>query len=360
MKIGIMTFWESQNNYGQLLQAFAMQAHLKKEGHEAFLIKFYRIYPVKNKSLIKKLAQLLKGKKKVEDRGFDLFRNRYFSFSEQGYKSYQELIDNPPVADAYICGSDQVWNNTFSVPCEPFLLGFGDKNVKRISYAASIGQKSLSTDTAELFKKHLKNFNGISVRERSSVDICTKIGFNNVVWVPDPTLLFNKSEWCDLLSLSTSEATKQSESIFVYTLANSEITDKQKFIDYSTSMPGVDVIHTSANNDSSGNSYPTINEWVGYISRADYIITNSFHGMVFCIIFNKKFVILPNTGQAAGMNERITSLLGRFNLEDHVMYEFSKEKIDQLFSKEIDWKSINKSISDWGKEGRDFLNKSLN
>lgn len=365
MKIGIMTFWESHNNYGQLLQAFALQAYLKKEGHEVFFIKFHRIAPPKRqpllKQLIKSVIRKIQGDSTSLDhsRGFDDFRKEHLTFSENGYKNYQELLDNPPIADAYVCGSDQVWNNTFKVPCEPFLLGFGPKLTKRVSYAASIGQKEISAETAALFKKHLENFNGISVRENSGVQICQQLGFSETAWVPDPTLLFTKAEWSDYLGININTAVQKKSGIFVYTLANSVINDKQKFIDYSNQMKDVQVIHASANDDSSGTIYPTINEWVGYIRSSDYIITNSFHGMVFCIIFNKKFVILPNTGHALGMNERITSLLGRFNLEEHVMYEFSKEKMDRLFEKEIDWKTINSSIDSWREEGKDFLNKSL-
>lgn len=369
-----MTFWESQNNYGQLLQAFALQTYLKQKGHDVFFIRFYRIPSSKKKSALSRLKfkvilylndhfnlnlELTKAGSPEPDRGFTPFKKQHLKFSPRSYTSLAELQQHPPQADAYICGSDQVWNNTFKVPAEPFFLPFGEASTKRIAYAASIGQKEISPETAQLFKRQLAHFNAVSVREKSSLSICIGAGYKNPVWVPDPTLLFTKQDWLRLLPVPAGNFKPGSKKVFVYTLGNSAIRDKEAYLDYIRAMPGVDMQHASANGDNSGNCFPSIPQWLGLISESDFIMTNSFHGMVFCIIFNKKFIILPNTGAKEGMNERITSLISKFNLEHHMMFGFEKAKMDELMSKETDWDFVNAQIADWRHVAYEFLDEAV-
>ena len=375
MKIGIMTFWESQNNYGQLLQAFALQTYLKQKGHDVFFIKFYRIPSSKKKSALSRLKfktvvylndhfnlnlELTKTGSSEPDRGFSPFKKEHLKFSPRSYTSLAELKKNPPEADAYICGSDQVWNNTFKVPAEPFLLPFGKSTTKRIAYAASIGQREVSAETAQLFQRLLSDFNAVSVRENSSLSICMDAGYKNPVWVPDPTLLFAKTDWLRLLPVPAGNFKAGSKKVFIYTLGNSAINDKDAYLDYIKALPGAEVQHASANGDTSGNCYPSSPDWLCLIAESDFIMTNSFHGMVFCIIFNKKFIILPNTGAKEGMNERITSLISKFNLEQHMMFGFDQAKMDSLMSCDTDWEYVNKQIADWRHVAHEFLENALN
>ncbi|WP_069660918.1 polysaccharide pyruvyl transferase family protein [Arcticibacter eurypsychrophilus] len=374
MKIGIMTFWESQNNYGQLLQAFALKTYLRQKGHDVFFIRFYRIPSAKKKSALSRLKfkvilylndhfdlnlEVTKAGSPEPDRGFTPFKKQYLKFSPRSYTSLAELKDNPPQADAYICGSDQVWNNTFKVPAEPFFLPFGKSSIKRIAYAASIGQRELSPETAQLFERQLSHFNAVSVREKSSLSICTDAGYKNPVWVPDPTLLFAKQDWLNLLPVPRGNFRPESKKVFIYTLGNSAIKDKEAYLSYIRDMPGVEVQHASANGDTSGNRFPSIPEWLGLIAESDFIMTNSFHGMVFCIIFNKKFIILPNTGAKEGMNERITSLITKFNLEQHMMFGFDRTKMDDLMKLDTDWDYVNNQIADWRHVAHEFLDGAL-
>lgn len=372
MKIGIMTFWESSNNYGQLLQAFALQNYLTNKGHEVFFIKFYRIAPpskisitnlIKTRLSIFKKRLLDRDNSKLNpvepDRGFEHFRRFRLNMGSVSYRSLLDLQQNPPVADAYISGSDQVWNNTFKVPCLPFLLPFGDSTVKRIAYAASFGQRELSPETALLFKQYLPEFDAVSVREKSGKNICEDVGYDQAVWVPDPTLLFDKHEWLKMLNIGQSDSGSDKEHVFVYTLGNSAINDKGKYLEHVSKIPNVDVLHATANNDYSGNVYPEVTEWIRLIAHAKFVITNSFHGMVFCIIFNKNFIVLPNTGAAEGMNERIASLITKFSLDDHMMFHYDEERVNRLLQKEISWDEINNSISKWKLVAENFIESAL-
>ncbi len=375
MKIGIMTFWESQSNYGQILQVFALQTFLEQNGHEAFVIRYKLVAPAARKKTVLervrnfKLTRFVnnrryKGKKTFEQvqkpRQFDMFKKEYLKFSAGEYQSVPQLVAAPPEADVYIAGSDQVWNNSFSVSCEAFLLGFGGNETKRLSYAASFGKKELDPVTTQLFERYIGKFNDISVREKSGLEICRKLGVAGT-WVPDPTLLFNREEWLKLLKIpvqpATNNATKQ---VLLYTLGNSAIKDKRQYMQYARKVAGQNVVHVSANEDYAGAHYLTIQEWVAGIQKADFIITNSFHGVVFCIICNRNFVVLPNSGHAAGMNERIDSLLGRLDLTDHLMYEYNQERLDKLRTKNINWQPVNQTIRDWQEDALAFLQRNLN
>lgn len=364
MKIGIMTFWESINNYGQILQLYALQTYLKKRNHDVFAIKFHRIPPVEERKPLLHRIKYFSPKKFIENRakrrekersllydakrGFVDFKQKHISFGDVAYRSLEDLKKAPPVADAYVCGSDQIWNNSFKVSAEPFMLCFGDKNIKRIAYAASFGHKELPVETQDMFRSHIGAFDAVSVREESGLEICrSSLAYQTPYWVPDPTLLFNKAEWINLLDLKPIKAEEGIKQIFIYTLGNSKIGGKQKFIDYAKGLSNTRVFHASANNDFSGNTYPSIYEWLNMIAGSDLIITTSFHGMVFSIIFNRNFIILPNTGAAEGMNERIDSLLGKLDLKDHIMHDFDADKVVALCAKKVDWDVINAKLLEW-------------
>lgn len=372
MKIGIMTFWESKNNYGQILQLFALQTTLNKLGHDSFLIKYRRIAPVNKENLLLKLNPIYLLRlifssirrfirkathKDDEERKFDAFKKEHIVFGEYEYLNFNDLKENPPIADVYVVGSDQVWNNNFSVSAEAFLLGFGDKKVKRVAYAASFGEKTLSEDTKQLFEKYIHDFDSVSVREQSGLDICSSLNVSNPKWVLDPTLLFTKADWSEMLGLS--DTVEVNKSIFIYTLGNSEIVDRDKFIGYVNSLKECRIIHSSANNDISGNILPTIPEWVSNIKNAKMVITTSFHGMVFCLLNNTNFIILPNTGHAAGMNERILSLLILLGLEDHLIEQFSESKVSNIFSKNIDWNQVNTILEHQRQFSIEFIQNAL-
>lgn len=370
MKIGIMTFWESQENYGQLLQAFALQKQLLEMGHEPFLIKFHRVAPASKelKHRIKnfKLARFVKRRLQTigllpskPSRGFDAFRKNHLTIGDNSYFDLKSLYANPPIADAYICGSDQVWNSSFMISCEPFLLGFGPASVKRVAYAASFGNSNLSDDIKIMFEKHLRSFHAVGVRESGGLKLCQEVlNYKDAALVADPTLLFNKEEWSKLLDIKKNDSTKGKKA-FIYTLANSQINDKAKYIEFAKNLPETEVVHVTANNDVGGNLFPTIPGWITEIANANFVITNSFHGMVFCIIFNRNFVILPNTGKAVGMNDRIMSILKKLGLEEHAATDFNAEEMTHLTTKKVDWPSVNQLIKDWAVESKTFLKNAL-
>ncbi len=372
MKIGIITFWESQDNYGQLLQAFALQTYLENMENDVFLIKYRRIPSVKDRTLLERiknfnLKKFLEARfpgitlstlsKPQVDRHFDSFREKFIHFSDTTYDTLEQLKADPPKADIYVCGSDQVWNNTFSVSAEAFLLGFGEPNVKRIAYAASFGMKELPLETERLFQEHIHKFAGVGVREKSGLDICETLGYKSAVWVPDPTMLFEKDDWLRLLPTGKAQKKKAGKRLFLYTLGNSPINDRESYIEFINSLEDVEVFHVSANGDLAGNSYPSIPDWIHTLSESDFVITNSFHGTLFSVLFNKNFIVLPNTGSKKGMNERVISLLERLNIHGRISHEFNRTIVNKLLFKEIDWTEVNKNIKEWKSSTDKFFEK---
>ena len=215
MKIGIITYWWSEDNYGSILQCYALQKYLRDAGYDAYLIRYdarkdetknpnwTRLLKILNPVKLLRFLFYQKSriiyilKKKNNPRNFDYFRNKYINQSEKTYYSYNELVNNPPEADVYIVGSDQMWNFN-NLPLgkikDKFLacfLSFGDADVKRISYAVSFGNEKLNDDFVQEISLQLKKFDYISVREKSGIDICKQCGIHNAKWVPDPTMLLD-------------------------------------------------------------------------------------------------------------------------------------------------------------------------
>ena len=340
MKIGVMTFWWSNDNYGQLLQCYALQKYLRDLGHDAFLIQykpenrkpeksFKRLLKIFNPSKVfqyfsnkKHQKRLIKLQQINLSRNFDDFRSKYIIQSEKKYSSYNELKVNPPEADAYIVGSDQVWSG-LSVEAKEntkvYCLQFAPKNTKRISYAASFGVDSLNEEVLTYIQPMLRGFSSISVRENTGKEICNKIGINADL-VCDPTLLLNKTQWAQLIDCAEKQTKKF---VFLYLLTNTcefSVSELKKWAD----ARNLDLVYVNGNtlfyqtdfdDKNITKSYLTINQWLYYLSNAEYVITNSFHGCVFSLIFSKKIAVVPLTSFLKRTNDRIRSLFSNLDVK---------------------------------------------
>ena len=230
MKIGIVTFWQSDDNYGQLLQCWALQQVLLKMGHEPFLIRYNYHGYYDDAPSWKRLARMIlvwpylkqmKRKRKIElnkinniCRDFDKFRDENLNMSDLYYASPDDLKNNPPQADAYIAGSDQVWAQLVGRKRSmPFFLDFGNFSTKRISYAPSFAMKTYPAKLNGKLKQALEKFDALSVREQDGVDICRNLGYD-VTRVLDPTLLLEKRLYESLMS----QRENQSPFIYIYSI----------------------------------------------------------------------------------------------------------------------------------------------
>lgn len=344
MKIGIMTFWWSNDNYGQLLQCYALQQYLREQGHEPFLIRYdsrpdllpFPVWrkilkafnPIKLSSfirykLIRKIHKIqFNSEEQNYQRQFDSFRKKYIRQSENIYLSYSELKENPPEADCYIVGSDQVWNfyenplNRCKNLLHAYFLDFGLSSTKRISYSASWGTKKISKEFSKEIAPLLKKFDYISVREESGLDICRKCGVPNAEFRCDPTLLLSADYYRKLYQSEEQHNNNPKKYIFIYRLSNPCRFDVESIKKWAKEK-NLEIIYVTANNqyDLYEKVYPTIPQWLSLIDHAEYVITNSFHCCVFSLLFGKKFGVIPLVRSAAGMNTRLETLFNFFNTE---------------------------------------------
>jgi hypothetical protein len=329
MKIGIVTYWRSIDNYGEKLQCYALQTFLKGLGHEVFLIKdtpaktnmkrrithFLLHFSIKKISVLFHLLYYKWRNRRVNKldklypRNFKSFMSQYISSTRKEY-TIDILRNDPPAADIYICGSDQIWNGASPV----YFLDFG-YNVKRMSYAASFGQANIDDENyRNQISTWLKYFDIITVREHSGVNICRKAGRDDAICVPDPTLLLLKTDYMQIVQPFD---TQNKAYLFLYLLGSS-ISIDIKSIYVFAKKEGLEVIYVASQGrfDKYPKVYPTVGQWIFLINNAKYIVTNSYHGIIFSMLMNKPFLALPLRGKYSGMNDRLSTLFNDYKLPD--------------------------------------------
>ena len=327
MKIDVITLHRVRN-YGSSLQTLATQMFLKELGCEAEIIDYYPerysskglLNRLKNKSaklrsnpillLMAKVAITISYYKK--HLVFDDFLRKHINLTSTTYYSEPDLKNRLPQADAYCTGSDQVWNSHWNEGIDrPFYLSFLPDDAYRFSYASSIGNIKLSKDEKQEVAPLLKKYKHISVREDSGVAIIKDMGISNVEQVLDPTLLFNAEAWMPYVS----ERYKGQKYVVTYNLHHDKKIDQ-----YAVELAkkyGLKVLNISYNwHDIVRSGYlvwcPTIEEYLGLIRDASYVVTDSFHATVFSLIFGTKFIdIFPEQASA-----RLRSILKLTNTEN--------------------------------------------
>ena len=346
MKIGIMTCWGSGDNYGQQLQCYALQKYLKQLGHDAYLIRYDKSMDSKRFEFSGKVLRKLKRSYKVfipeywkerrenkrldrerteissqiiHLRNFKDFREKNLSLSKIVYSSYRQLRDNPPEADMYVTGSDQVWHfslSGFGSPKEEmraYMLDFGGKEIIRISAAASWGRTEIPTKWKRHIKPLLHKFNTVTVREASAIELCRQCG-KDAVLVPDPTLYLEAETYRSLYEKN--EVRKPAKDyVMVYWVNNGGHPPMEEIRRWSKERK-LEIEYVTGNGmlDKYPQNYATVQEWLYLVDHAQYIITNSFHACVFSLIFKKRFGAIKINGQESGMNDRLASLFDICNV----------------------------------------------
>ena len=216
---------------------------------------------------------------------------------------------NPPIADCYIVGSDQVWAQLLSKSENSvFFLDFGDEETKRIAYAASFSMSEYPENLRSKLAENLSRLNAVSVRETQGIDICNSVG-TKATKVVDPTLLLGTKAFENI----TAKRMNSNQYAFVYQL-NIASPDEIRWTDARAycSEKHWDMIATASSGYFEGQEilkgakyvYPSIPEWLSLIRYSEIVITASFHGIVFSILFHKNFVYIPLNGVHSGGNAR--------------------------------------------------------
>ena len=316
MKIGIITY-HSAHNYGAVLQAFALQEYLQKQGHDVQIINykikeienFYRLIKFKKskhksinvaKKTIKKVKlHLFERQKLTRKKKFDDFINNKMNLTIP-CKTLAELRNANFDFDLMIAGSDQIWNRKHTKGLKPaYFLDFGKKDAKRISYAASIGEDFISEDDELVFQRYLKNLDMISVREHKAIELIQHLTPKKIEEVVDPSQLLEKEDYEKIIE----HPKIKGDYILVHKMGNpEEIIKVAKRVSEELNLP---IVHNmdkgTFKNELVLSKYMSPGEFLGCIADAKFVITSSFHATSFSLIYGKPFITMPFVGRASRM-----------------------------------------------------------
>lgn len=343
MKIGIITFhWAT--NYGAILQSFALQTILQKMGHTVEIINYkpkkydpslWRF--IRNRHFLHPaiyFRSLKKEQKMVE------FRKKYLCCSKR-YYSIKDLQCDCKSYDVLISGSDQVMNPSFLADGErggsgAYFLDFGHEGAAKISYAVSFGTPKYPKQLLPKASPLIKKFKALSVREKTGVEIIESMGRADAVVTPDPTLLFQAQDYDSLLNIKSADH----KGTLVYMLHNRLHYIKNKLPE------NFSIVKSES-----------IEEWVGAIKNSSHVITNSFHGMVFAILYHVPFtVVLPDVCNK-GMNDRFFTLLSNLGIEDRIIAEYDIDTT--IMDRAIDWEAVDIKMQYLRNQGLNFLRENI-
>lgn len=381
MKVGVVTVHKAPN-YGANLQAYATWKFIVDCGHDCEIIDISlkpegERFPLsrpeyyeKNKIplrvqirlLLRKVLVVLGLKKPsyipppilpAAQKKFDTF-NGLIKYSSH-YETLEMLYACPPQYDLYITGSDQVWNPTQHYCLEPFFLTFVKGEKRKLSYAASIGIEELRNNEKKQFSEWLSSYEAIAVREKVAKDLLEEVtGRNDIEQVIDPTFLLSQEEWQKFAI-----EPKSSESyILVFTLGHNPL-----LIEYALKLKAetgfeVKVVCLMAL-PYDGEEYESITdacprELIGYMSKAELVLTDSFHGTAFSILMKSKnfyTYLFPH----AKRNSRMIDLLELMGLSDHIINNSFSESFELLMARAINHEKVSAIIDSERKRCGEWL-----
>lgn len=377
MKIAIMT-QPLGENYGGIMQAWALQQVLKSEGHEVVTIDrradekgfFYHLARLGYRSLQKAL-----GKRKAPI-NLEKYLSKIFehtnAFVVQNLSMSEPLDSTEKLKahfdrenyDVVIVGSDQTWRPMYSPNIGNFFLDFlQDKTIKRIAYASSFGvdEWEFTEEQTKYCAPLAQNFDAVSVREDSGIDLCKNFLGVDATHVQDPTLLLERS---DYESLFEGKGIPKRSGICTYILDDlfwkrQVLENAQKILSLPCYTNNSVLKDFSKFTPLQCEAYklPCVESWIQGFADADFIITDSFHGTVFSIIFNKPFVSLINPGRGVS---RFYSLLKKMDLSNRMLCDFDQERIIDLLNDSLDYKLIMSKICSIRYGSKLFINSNIN
>ena len=352
-KIGLVTWYDRGPNYGTILQAYSLQKNIEKLGYDCEIIKY------KNTTLLKKIKRIILYVLLL------LFKNKLFRKhikmlkwirnnlkTTQKIRKYSSLKEKAKEYDACVCGSDQIWS-TAEEKIDPFYyLQFINKE-RRIAYAPSIGKDNIGITVKDKFIDYVSQIPYLSVREKRAADVIKNEANLEAKVVLDPTLLLTRKNWQQLLRKN-----EEQKYVFVYFLSRND--ENYHEVEKFAKNNRLQIISTAElyKNFSSSKSMDPI-EFLEQIKNTKYAVTDSFHGPVFSIIFEKQFVVYKRfkDNTKISQNSRIYNLLDMLEMQDRL--KSNNGNIENMFSKAIDYKKVEEKLEIERKKSLYFLKKSL-
>lgn len=359
MRICILT-QPLQTNYGGLLQAYALQTVLKRMGHMTITVNQLRYLPMSVQYLSQYVKNIIKKiigyhapysvdpKKNIQillQKSSDLqhFINTRIDKIDINQKLTRNFCQTNTF-DAYIVGSDQVWRPTFSPNIYNYFLDFtAHADVKRIAYAASFGVDNWEFSARQTRKtfRLVQKFNAVSVREQSGIMLCKRYFNIDAAQLLDPTMLLSADDYRMLYGTVYAE-----QQTVAYILDMSE--QKQNIVNRVCNMTQLPQLRIGCVND----TYQSIEQWLASIDKANFVVTDSFHGTVFSILFHKPFISIANSGRGIA---RFQSLLDLFGLGDRLVNDPSDEDINRLVNQPIDYERVELCLNEQRNNAIKFL-----
>lgn len=361
-RVSIITIFDNPN-FGTYLQALALGLMIEKLGAKAEIVHYERpIWHVFPKWLMKfhflepiylLKAYLRNNKSVIQQHECRKFVAKSIAITHT-YYSYDELAQNPPKADIYMTGSDQVWNTTHNHGVDKsFYLGYAPAGASKYAYAASIGMSSIPTEYVEETRNLLSQYTGISVREHSNIELLASIDIESER-VLDPTLLLNQQEW----PRYARQMTFEEPYLLVYSVESKErdaiVGQVAQKVAKAKGLKIYEVNYfgerKSIPNCDKHFYYATPDLFLALIANASYVVVSSFHGTAFSINFNKDFLsVAPDR-----FSSRIDGILSMTGLESRKVSTLD-DVTDTLINSRIDYSSANKRLQEERETSMMFL-----
>lgn len=360
MKINTITC-HNVYNVGASLQAYALLTYLENLGHQVEIIDYQPGYLVdrhkllyvgnekyRNNLLLKYAYLLCKMPQRLSDLSkknvFDKFHKENYTLTPNRYRTNEDLKLNPPLADIYFAGSDQIWNTLFQNGKDPaFYLDFAPQESIKSSYAASFATESVEYKYKDKVSNWLNNLDNISVREKTGGKILDDMGITNYECVVDPVFLLDKYFW----EKKCKGINYEEKYLLVYDFENnSKVEEISKYIAKKYNLKIWSVFKCQYADKQLKNVGPI--EFITYIKNANIVFSNSFHATVFSIIFNKNFYVINRN---ENINTRMIDLLDTYGILDRIVNNI--KDVDR--SKEIGYKLITPIIENDIRKSKQYI-----
>lgn len=370
--IGIITY-HHYYNYGTMLQALALQEKVEQLGYQAELIDFkqdnslsrYEMLKLRIKRMPvyikerKKYRVLADSREKIKEKNelFEQFYKTYLHVGKKKYTTTQQLMENPPVYDGYVVGSDQTWNPFVANSPEAFFLPFVENKSKKGSYGPSLAVKSLSDEKEKEYRKKLSNFSFLSCREQDGAQLLSRITQKEVKCVLDPTLLLSAKEWGKYYEF---EIPKEPY-ILVYFLG--EKSEHRRAVEKIQKLTNWKIISLpAAYLEMENNDYKKVwggpKEFLSLIRGAALICTDSFHGTMFSINFQRNFFSFckSSDSEESSENSRLYSALNIFGLSNRIIHNMDNLTAEDI---SIDYKNVIPILEEQRRDSIEYLENML-
>lgn len=376
-KVGILTSAQSfGDNYGAVLQAYALSTVLKSMGYEPNIIRYKVEGEYVNHSApiterlkntlfnnemsfhAKKTLVLNKLLHKSVNGVFYNFVEKNLSFYNSDFIGFKELRNNPPAFPAFITGSDQVWNPVIhGNKNDPgYFLDFVPNGAKRIAYAPSIGVDKIPVECENTLEQFLAKFDALSIREKSGAEIIKKCCGIEVPVMLDPTLLLTAADWDKIAQKPENLPEKY---IFCYKFGKSATMDET--IKRISKKYGLPIVTAPSSPEVRFKADYSIGpaQFLAAIKNATLVCADSFHATVFSVLYKKPFLIFPRhaVGGNINMNSRMENILDTFGLYERYVHENSEYNEKELF--EISFEKAEAVLKEKRAESISFLDTAL-